>query len=186
MAAPQRRPATPAAAKAAAAIRAAQAQRRSTRSRTPIAGNMAITIVIVALMFAMLPTALVLVVGGLPSLVAFLVDRHRKHYLTRCVASMNLAGIVPYLLQIWAHHTTLAAVQMLTNPMVWLVMYGGAAVGWVIYLSAPSIAWVHVEFTGARRAKQLRARQKQLIDEWGNDVAHLPGAPTPAPAKPAG
>ncbi|MGE5538072.1 MAG: hypothetical protein ACM30I_05615 [Gemmatimonas sp.] len=177
---PQRRPATPAAKTPAktAAKRVAPAKGRPARARggrTPVVGNLAITTIVVVLMFVMLPTALILVVGGLPTLVAFIVDRHRKHYLTRCVGSMNLAGVIPYLIKIWSNHTTLAAVQMLTNPMVWLVMYGAASVGWLIYLSAPSIAWLQVEITGARRVKALRARQKQLIDEWGNDVAHPGG-----------
>lgn len=157
-------------------------QRRPARARTPIVGNMAITIICVVLMFAMLPTALILVVGGLPTLVAFVVDRHRKHYLTRCVGALNLAGVAPYLVKIWAHHTTVVAVQMLTDPVVWLVMYGGAAMGWIIFLSAPSIAWLQVEITGSRRVKALRARQKQLIDDWGNDVAHPGGAIKPAAA----
>ncbi|HTI87397.1 MAG TPA: hypothetical protein VL966_12405 [Alphaproteobacteria bacterium] len=184
MAPPQRPRTKPQAAKA-PPRRAAAPQRKAARTKTPIMGNMAITLVLVVLMFAMLPTALILVVGGLPTLVAFIVDRHKKHLLTRCVGSLNLAGILPYLLKIWTHHTTLAAVQMLTDPLVWLVMYGGAAVGWVIFLSAPSIAWLQVEITGSRRVKALRARQKQLLDEWGNEVAHLPGAGTPPQTTPA-
>lgn len=139
--------------------------------RTPILGNLISAAIVIALLFGMLPTALVLVVGGLPTLVAVVVDRHRRHYLARCVGFANFAGIAPFLLKIWTHHTTLAAMEMLTNPYAWLVMYGAAAAGWVIYLSAPSIAWLQVELTGTRRIKILKARQRQLIEEWGEDVA---------------
>lgn len=151
--------------------------RAKTRGRrTPVLNNTIYAAVIVTLLFVMLPTALILVVGGLPTLVAVVVDRHRHHYLTRCVGALNFAGIAPYLVKIWMHHTTLAAMQMLTNPYAWLAMYGAAGVGWIIYLSAPSIAWLQVELMGARRIKALKTRQRQLIEEWGDEVAEAAGA----------
>jgi hypothetical protein len=127
--------------------------------------------VIIGLLFGLLPTALVLVVGGLPTLVTLVTDRHPRHYLARCVGFLNFAGVIPYLIKIWMHHTTLAAMQMLTDPFVWLVMYGAAAIGWIFYLSAPSIAWLQVELTGARRVRILKARQRRLVEEWGEEVA---------------
>jgi hypothetical protein len=144
--------------------------------RTPVLGNLIYAAIIVAMLFGMLPTALVLVVGGLPTLVTVVIDRHRRHYLSRCVGFMNFAGIAPYLIKIWMHHTTLAAMEMLTNPYAWLAMYGAAGAGWLIYLSAPSIAWLQVELTGARRVKVLKNRQRQLIEEWGEDVTGTPHA----------
>mgnify|MGYP001605716256 CR=1 FL=1 len=152
-----------------------KAKRRA--KRTPVLGNLIYAAVIVALLFGMLPTALVLVVGGLPTLVAVVIDRHPRHYLARCVGFLNFAGVAPYLLKIWMHHTTLAAMEMLTNPYAWLAMYGAASAGWLVYLSAPSIAWLQVELTGARRVRILKARQRQLIEEWGEDVAGTFGAP---------
>jgi hypothetical protein len=151
------------------------------RERTPVLNNTIYAGLIVTLMFVMLPTALVLVIGGLPTLVAVVVDRHPRHYLTRCVGFLNFAGVAPYLVKIWMNHTTLAAIQLLTNPYAWLVMYSSAALGWIVYLSAPSIAWLQVELTGVRRAKALKARQRQLIEEWGDEVAEAAGA-TPKPA----
>jgi len=152
-------------------------QARRGKKQTSIVSNLIYTMVIIGLLFGLLPTALVLVVGGLPTLVAVVVDRHRRHYLSRCVGFFNFAGVAPYLVKIWTHHTVLAAMQMLTDPFVWLVMYGAAAIGWIIYLSAPSIAWMQVELTGARRIKVLKARQHQLIAEWGEEVAGLGGQP---------
>lgn len=152
-----------------------KARRRG--KRTPILGNLIYAALIISMLFGMLPTALILVVGGLPTLVAVVVDRHPRHYLARCVGFLNLAGVAPYLVKIWMHHTTIAAVEMLTNPFAWLVMYGAAAAGWIIYLSAPSIAWLQVELTGAHRVKVLKNRQRQLIQEWGEDVAGTFGSP---------
>jgi hypothetical protein len=151
--------------------------------RTPVLNNAIYAGVIIVLLFALLPTALILVVGGLPTLVAVVVDRHRHHYLTRCVGALNFAGLAPYLVKIWMHHTVLMAMQMLTDPFAWLVMYGASSAGWVIYLSAPSIAWLQVELTGARRIKALKTRQRQLIEEWGEEVAEAAGA-APKAVKP--
>jgi hypothetical protein len=152
--------------------------------RTPVLNSTIYAALIIALLFALLPTALILVVGGLPTLVAVVVDRHRHHYLTRCVGALNFAGVAPYLMKIWMHHTTPAAIQLLTNPYAWLTMYGAAGVGWIIYLSAPSIAWLQVELMGARRIKALKMRQRQLIEEWGAEVAEAAGAVPKAAGKP--
>ena len=78
--------------------------------------------IIIGLLFGLLPTALVLVIGGLPTLVAVVVDGHRRHHLARCVGFLNFAGVAPYLAKIWMNHTVLAAMRMLTDPFVWLVM----------------------------------------------------------------
>lgn len=131
---------------------------------------------IVGILLTVLPTALVLVIGCLPTLVAVIVDRSPRHYLVRCVGFLNCAGVAPYLVKIWMHHTVLAAMQMLINPYVWLVMYGAAAIGWMIYLSAPSIAWLQVELMGARRITALQTRQHQLVRDWGEEVAQATGA----------
>jgi hypothetical protein len=171
LAAPPSRPAAPAAAK-----RIPIGRGKPRGQRTPVLNNTIYAAVAVALLFALLPTALILVVGGLPTLVAVVVDRHRHHYLTRCVGALNFAGLAPYLMKIWMHHTVLMAMQMLTDPFAWLAMYGAASVGWIIFLSAPSIAWLQVELTGARRIKTLKSRQRQLIDEWGDEVAEAAGA----------
>jgi hypothetical protein len=146
------------------------------RRRTPVINNLIYTAAIITLLFVMLPTALILVVGGLPTLVTLVIDRYPRHYLTRCVGCLNFAGVAPYLVKIWMHHTTLAAMQMLTNPYAWLVMYGGAAMGWIVFLSAPSIAWLQVELMGAHRIKVLKARQRQLLEEWGEEVSQAAGA----------
>lgn len=146
---------------------------RRRRGQKSIFNNVIYLALMIGLLFGLLPTALVLVVGGLPTIVAFVVDRHARHYLSRCVGFLNLAGIAPYLIKIWMHHTVIAAMQMLTDPFVWLVMYGAAAVGWVIYLSAPSIAWLQVELTGSHRIMILKARQRRLIEEWGEEVATI-------------
>lgn len=156
-------------------------RRRTGKRPTPVLINLIYTIGVIGLLFTVLPTALVLVVGGLPTLVAIVVDRSPRHYLTRCVGFLNFAGVAPYLVKIWMHHTVLAAMQMLIDPFVWLVMYGSAAIGWTIYLSAPSIAWLQVEIMGTRRIAALHTRQHQLVAEWGEDVAQAAGA-SAAPA----
>ena len=176
---PPRRP-SPRPPVAAQAVSKPAPRLRRRRKSTPIASNLIYMAIIIGLLFGLLPTALVLVIGGLPTLVAVVVDGHRRHHLARCVGFLNFAGVAPYLAKIWMNHTVLAAMRMLTDPFVWLVMYGAAALGWIIYLSAPSIAWMQVELTGSRRIKILKARQHQLIAEWGEEVAGAAAQPTPA------
>ncbi|MDA0340832.1 MAG: hypothetical protein O3B74_04445, partial [Proteobacteria bacterium] len=48
-----------------------------------------------------LPTVLILSVGMLPTLAAYIVDRRREKYTTLCVGSMNFVGVIPFLATLW-------------------------------------------------------------------------------------
>ena len=53
------------------------------------------------LLLLALPTTMVLAIGMAPTLGAFIADKTPGRYLTKCVAGMNFAGVIPSLYHLW-------------------------------------------------------------------------------------
>lgn len=122
-------------------------------------------------MVVLLPTTLVTLVLGLPTLVALLVDRSRERYLVATVGLLNLCGLLPALIALWNRGQSIdAAFRLLTDLLYWLVAFGAAGVGWAIFISLPPLLTSYFGLISQRRLQQLRKRQKQLIEAWGEDV----------------
>lgn len=123
------------------------------------------------LIIVALPTVMFLGFSMLPALVAGLVDRTEEKSATFCVGGLNFCGVFPYLLDLWfGDHTVSQATQMLTDVFVLAVMYGGAGMGWMLYLSLPPVIASFIQVMSERRLEQLRKTQKAIIQEWGDEI----------------
>ncbi|GAB6051875.1 hypothetical protein JCM17960_06950 [Magnetospira thiophila] len=133
-------------------------------------------ILFVLIVMIALPLVLILLVGMLPTWVAiFLVDRSKEKYSSFCVGGLNFCGTLPYLLDVWyGANTPVAAVKILTDVFAMLVMYGSAALGWILFMVVPPVVAVFLQVLNERKIQQLRAQQKQLVDEWGDEVTEGP------------
>lgn len=119
-----------------------------------------------------LPLCMVALPGMVPTLAAAFVDRRRPRYLTFAVAIMNFAGVAPFLIIVVKNGMTfVAAAQKLADPFTWLIMYGAAAGGWLIFLAMIPLARVCIEVQASQRRRQLEAAAAALREEWGEDVA---------------
>ena len=128
-----------------------------------------------------LPVCVLLVVGMIPTIVAYIVDQTPRRTLTLTVGPLNLAGTVPYCFQLWFGVDTMHSLsQYLTNVWVWLVMYVAAAIGWLLHLGMPVIVHFLLERSLDRRKTKLVQVQKKLRAEWGDDVDAAAGAAAPA------
>ncbi len=136
--------------------------------------TVAITLVTVLAVTA-LPLCILLLSGLVPTMVATVVDRYRAKYLTRAVGFMNLAGLTPLIVQLWSNGLTMDGVaSILSKPINWLTMYGAAGIGWVLFLGMPSLARVFVDIRADQLQRELKARAKQLAEEWGEEVTGKP------------
>lgn len=121
-------------------------------------------------MVIFMPTTILLLFGMLPTVVAAVVDRKGG---TRAitVGSMNLAGCIPFLLDLWTSgHTAANAVSLITNPSTIVVMYAAAAIGYMIdWALSGIIATIMIQRTTAR-LEAIRKRQDELIERWGPEV----------------
>jgi hypothetical protein len=127
-----------------------------------------------------LPACILLVVGMIPTIVAYVVDRTPRRTLTLTVGPLNLAGTVPYCIQLWFGGDTMhGLISSLTSVWVWLVMYLAAAIGWLLHFGMPVIVRFLLEQSIDRRKTRLVQIQKKLRAEWGDEVAGAVGSARP-------
>jgi len=140
-------------------------------------GSRAIVTVVLMLPIAaiLLPTVMVLLSGMMPSVVAYLVDRTRAKHQAIAVGLLNLCGTVPGLVELWrAGQAYDVAAKVATDPFFWLVAYGAAAIGLLIFLSIPPVMGAIYVVSAQHRVAALRRRQSALIRIWGEEVASAP------------
>ena len=130
-----------------------------------------------SVMFYIPETLILLALGLSPTVVAFIVDKSKGKYATISVGGMNIAGITPALLELWGGKNNIsAAMSILTDPLDLLIMFAGAAFGWMIYLTIPPVVSGLLTLISQHRISQLRSEQKKLIKEWGEGIAVGPRA----------
>lgn len=137
------------------------------------ANRLFILLMLAALVPFSLPTLLVLVVGMMPMLGAVLMERGPYRYAWICVGGLNFAGLSPWLFQLWfGNHTMTYAIESLTGVTMLLVAYGAAAAGWALYMGVPPVVHAIMKMTSAHRMDKLSSQQKQLTEQWGENVSH--------------
>ncbi len=119
-----------------------------------------------------LPTSILFGVGMIPTMVAYVVDRDPEKSAPITVGGLNFCGCMPFAIDLWKHHHTIAAVgKIFSDPVAWLVMYGAAAIGWALYYGIPPVI-ANLEVSRAeKRVDGLKQKKVALVQEWGPDVA---------------
>jgi hypothetical protein len=122
------------------------------------------------LIFA-LPAVILCMIGLLPTVVAAVIDRREEKYAAYCVGGFNLAGTLPWFLEIFPKGGMEGLMSVLINPFAWLVMYGLASVGWAVFYYIPQVT-IRIQMLRDRQLLSgLRRRQQAIVDEWGPEVA---------------
>lgn len=123
-------------------------------------------------MFVFLPTTILFAVCLIPTIVAYVVDDNINKTIWITVGSMNFAGTIPAWFRLWdMGHDITNAFSIILQPVTILVSFGGAAVGWFIYINVtPFIASILV-MKNEVRLNQINKRIKELLRKWGTDVA---------------
>ncbi len=130
-----------------------------------------VLLLIVLFMLVSLPTVILLTFGLLPTAVAFLIDRSYQHSATFSVGSLNIAGIFPYLLELWMDYNTMDYVlHKMSDVFAIAVMYSGAAFGWALFSSLPPVVGSFYAVVNKQQIASLKAKQKKLLEQWGDDV----------------
>jgi hypothetical protein len=123
-------------------------------------------------MIVAFPTFLVLAGGMAPTMVSFFSERRSGKNATLCMATLNLTGVVPVLMNLWDRgHRIDVALDLLADVFNWLIMLGPAAAALVILSFLPTVAGAVLQVKARQRLASLRARQEKLVDEWGNGIA---------------
>lgn len=119
----------------------------------------------------MFPTVVLVIIGLLPTIFAFFIDKDRQHSSATAIGAMNCAGITPFVIDLWIKGQSMGNVfQILSEPSTWLIILGAAAIGQTIVAVIPqamaTLTLVHSEM----RVKTLKHNLEQLKESWGPDV----------------
>lgn len=127
-------------------------------------------------------------VGMAPSLVAFMVDRTPKKYAAICVGALNFTGVFPKLGDLWRGTNDFSgSIAIITNIFELTVMYAAAAFGWLIFMAIPPVVAALMLIVTRQRIIKLRSEQRELVNEWGQDIAQSHAGSSDAyPSKTAG
>ena len=128
-----------------------------------------LTFMLVALIF--MPTTIIVLVGMLPTIVAFYVDNDRRKMGAFAMCFMNLAPVISYVLILWQRkHDMANALTLLMDPKTLIVIYFGCFIGWTLNKFIPPIVGEFLRRSGMKRLVQVEKEQKELLQAWGDDV----------------
>ncbi|MDF1750362.1 MAG: hypothetical protein P1V34_15955 [Alphaproteobacteria bacterium] len=116
-------------------------------------------------------TVLLLTIGMIPTGVAYLIDSNPKRYATKTVAWANLAGALIIALELWKGEISISsAIDLLQNPINWLIMLGSATIGWIINWIVPLLVLRYLGMSMEMRRRSFREKLKELEKEWGTQI----------------
>lgn len=118
-----------------------------------------------------LPTTLLVLVGLLPTVVAYVIDDDPEKSAPITVGAMNFCGVMPFAIKLWqdGHSVSVVLVQ-LTDPLTWFIMYGAAGVGWLVYYGLPPMIAGVVVMRDEARIKALDDERRAIVAQWGPDI----------------
>lgn len=117
------------------------------------------------------PTAIVIAVGMMPTIVSFIVDITPGKYACRCVAGLNVAGVVPFVDKLWSGYNDIgAAINIIGDTLAWLAFYGSAGFGWVLFWAVPGVVSTARMLNARRIIHGLKASQENLAIEWDLEI----------------
>ena len=130
-----------------------------------------ILICLIGFVVAALPSVIVLCIGMVPTVVAYIIDLTPGRYAARCVAGVNIAGVVPFLDRLWSSTNDMTvAIAIATDVFAWLAFYAAAGIGWLLFMGLPGLVASYKTFSAKRKANSLREHLTDLKREWGSEV----------------
>ena len=75
------------------------------KKMSPLKRTLAVSFIVLA-GIVFLPTSTMLFIGMLPTITAFLVSFNKGMAKTSCIAAMNFAGCIPFILKLWQQGNT--------------------------------------------------------------------------------
>lgn len=127
---------------------------------------------------AFLPTTLLMFFGLMPTVAALAVDPTPDKIKTMTVGCMNLAGLVPFLLELWTSGEAQSlnmAFDIIARAETLITMYGAAAGGYILFYGVTSVVAGVMLGNGKNRLEAVSKRMVELERKWGREVTgHIP------------
>ncbi len=114
-----------------------------------------------------------ILIAILPSIVAYFIDRDEFKSAFRVVLLCNLCALMPNVLPMLSAAVRMQpydVIALMSDPIVWLVVYSGAAAGWSLIFLCNYIGRFLVILYCEYQIGRLLRFQKKLVEEWGERV----------------
>jgi hypothetical protein len=158
----------------------ARAIKASHPARSGRTMTLMILVLVIIVGISFMPTTIVVVAGLIPTLAAFVADQSARRSVTLTIGFMNAAGIVPSIIDLWQSGQTVEhSFTMVQNATMYLVAYGAAGCGWMIYFIVPPVVRLMLAQSVKLHIKELEEEQAALRRIWGEEVR-----PTTTPTSP--
>ncbi|MCB9983498.1 MAG: hypothetical protein H6861_07500 [Rhodospirillales bacterium] len=129
-------------------------------------------ILLIVMSAVFLPVAVILFIGLLPTFVVFFVDQNKKKIKAVTVGAMNVAGCMPFIMELWTSEMSMAkALSIIIDPMAIIVIYSAAGVGYLVDWAVTAFVSRFLYQRGVSRIHAIEKRQKELIERWGEEVS---------------
>ncbi|CAN0595958.1 unnamed protein product [Ectocarpus sp. 12 AP-2014] len=107
----------------------------------------------------------------LPTVFAIFFDKNSHRCLSATICSFNLIGVMPYLIRMWESSSVdYVAKQILADVGTWMIIYGAAFIGQLLYASMPLLV---VKLYSAKiniKIAKYEKKHKALYDQWRIDL----------------
>ena len=144
------------------------------KKKLPFSLKLAIFLLLLSAM-VFLSSTLVVLVCMAPTVVASIVDKNPQRTLWLTIGALNLAGTLPAWFRLWELGGSIADMtQVLLDPSLLLVAYGGAGAGWAIHINVTPLVAALMNRRNEVVLRDVEKRQNELLRKWGADVARSP------------
>ncbi len=125
----------------------------------------------IVLIILLKSTFVLILMGILPTIVAFYADTSQTKLNGSTIACCNVSGVLPYVAELHeAGNSWSLLSHYLSNPSVWVIMYGMAGLGYVLVKGCPIIYHNILRITHTSKVFKIQQSQDALIKEWGEGI----------------
>lgn len=104
----------------------------------------------------------------LPSLIAFFLDKGKHKCASATICTFNLIGVLPYLVRLWKSQSIDSLAKLVIADInTWMIVYGAAVIGQLLYLSLPLLIVKLYEAKNQVKINRLEKKCQLLAEEWG-------------------
>lgn len=155
---------------------AAAAKRATTtkRKNMTLKQRLLLLIISIVLMGVLRTGFMFVIIGLLPSIVAYYMDVTAERHSFKTIFACNLAGLMPFIGKMLHQGPSSALLQeIMGSGLNWVMIYGAAFFGWLLIELCPMIAQVMVSSFNQTQVSRIERLQKKIECEWGSEVTQL-------------
>lgn len=115
-----------------------------------------------------------IIIGLMPTIVAYYVDVSRRRYTFKTIFACNLSGMMPFIGKMLSYgpSSTIMA-DIMGDASNWFMIYGSALIGWLLVKITPLIAHTMIGGFHGTQIARLKGNQKRIETEWGPEVTQF-------------